>query len=72
VFSPYFVNQVRRFVRFLEDRDDILIVYEIVDMDQHLLRYAEQLASLGFNRLSQRRLRTRRSPGLAVDKNRSG
>jgi hypothetical protein len=52
----YYVNRVRRFVRFLEDRGDIPVINDIADLGQHLRRYAEQLASLGYNRWSQRRL----------------
>ncbi|GEM_PF-941786 len=54
--DPYYVNRVRRFVRFLEDRGDIPVINDIADLGQHLRRYAEQLASLGYNRWSQRRL----------------
>lgn len=54
--DPYYVNRVRRFVRFLEDRGDIPVVHDIADLDQYQRRYAEHLASLGYNRWSQRRL----------------
>ncbi len=54
--DPYYINRVRRFVRFLEDRGDIPIVSDFADLDQHLGRYAEHLASLGYNRWSQRGL----------------
>ena len=54
--DPYYVNRVRRFVRFLEDRDDIPVAHDIEDMGLHLRRYTERLASLGYNRWSQRRL----------------
>ena len=48
--DPYYVNRVRRFVRFLEDRGDIPVVHDIADLDQRLRRYAEQRACLGYNR----------------------
>lgn len=54
--DPYYINRVRRFIRFLEDRGDIPFVNDVAELDQHLLRYAEHVASLGFNRLSQRRM----------------
>lgn len=54
--DSYYVNRVRRFGRFLEDRGDIPVVQDIADLDQHQRGYAEQLASLGYNRCSQRRL----------------
>jgi len=54
--DPYYVNRVRRFVRFAEDRGDIPVINDIADLGQHMRRYAEQLASLGYNRWSQRRL----------------
>ena len=53
---PYYVNRVRRFVRFLEDRGDIAIAKETFDLDQHLRCYAEHVATSGYNRWSQRRL----------------
>ena len=56
VRDPYYVNRVRRFVRFLEDRGDIAILKEAVDVDQQLRCYAEHLVSSGYNRWSQRRL----------------
>ncbi|MBE2276807.1 MAG: tyrosine-type recombinase/integrase [Rhodobacteraceae bacterium] len=56
VRDPYYVNRVRRFVRFLEDRGDIAVVKDVADMGQHLRRYGERLASSGYNRWSQRRL----------------
>ena len=49
VRDPYYVNRVRRFVRFLEDRGDIAILKEAVDVDQQLRCYAEHLVSSGYN-----------------------
>ena len=54
--DPYYLNRIRRFVRFLEDRGDIPVINDIADLGQHLRCYAEQLVSLGYNRWSQRRL----------------
>lgn len=54
--DSYYINRVRHFVRFLEDRGDIPIVSDIPDIGQHLGRYAEHLVALGYNRWSQRRL----------------
>jgi len=56
VRDPYYINRVRRFVRFLEDRGDIPIVSDLADMDRHFSWYAEHLASLRYNRWSLRKL----------------
>lgn len=52
--NPYYVNQVGRFVRFLEDRGDIPVADDVVDLDRHLEEFADRLATLGYNPWSRR------------------
>jgi site-specific recombinase XerD len=46
--NPVYINRVRRFVRFLEDRGDISLVEGEPDIRQYLPRFAERLLSLGY------------------------
>ena len=52
--DPYYINKVGRFVRFLEDRGDICVADDVVDLDQHLDRFADRLAASGYNPWSRR------------------
>ena len=52
--DPYYINQVGRFVRFLEDRGDIWVADDVVELDQHLDRFAERLAASGYNLWARR------------------
>ncbi|WFU13339.1 tyrosine-type recombinase/integrase (plasmid) [Rhizobium sp. CB3090] len=52
--DPYYINVVRRFVRFLEDRGDIRRADEVHDINQHLARYADRLTHLGYGSWAHR------------------
>lgn len=52
--DPYYINLVRRFVRFLEDRGDIRRADDVHDINQHLARYADRLTHLGYSSWAHR------------------
>ena len=52
--DPYYINQVGRFVRFLEDRGDIRVVDDVADLEQHLDRFADRLKATGYNHWARR------------------
>jgi integrase len=53
-FNPHafqdrdYSGRVRRFVRFLEDRGDVPVSYDIDDLAGHLIRFADHLAATGY------------------------
>ena len=48
--DPAYLNQVRRFVRFLEDQGAIIAANDTVEVGAHLDAFAEYLAALGHGR----------------------
>jgi hypothetical protein len=47
--DPVYISRVGRFVRFLEDRGDILVVEDVEDIPRYLSLYAERLLLLGYS-----------------------
>jgi site-specific recombinase XerD len=49
-----YINRVRRFVRFLEDRGYVAVPHEMEGLAAHLSCYNERLSSLGYNPCARR------------------